>query len=311
MTIDFSAFFGRAHSPALAALRSGLKVDFWPNCNIDGPQFKQSAERRAAVLFGNEDVADNVYRPPKVEELNDDELLYGRKKPEPPEPGALFTLKPSHFLKKARQFAPEEPQPTASGLAQWIYSLYSTAKGDDEDKERGKKLEQEVFDRRLLAANCTDNAYLKATESNWRLVHNGLHIRKNRDIIYYSVPSLVIGGKPMRVSPDLVYRNFESGEIFIVEIKNTWMNVPSNLWPNIWAQLWAYSQIPAVLHAPKVTVVGEVWGERWERKQRLVSLRACVKRDPRQPQFDRFFRELFQIYANGSLSPQLPYRGRR
>lgn len=115
----------------------------------------------------------------------------------------------------------------------------------------------------------------------------------------------------MRVSPDLVYRNRETREIFIVEIKNTWMNVPSNLWPNIWAQLWVYAQIPEVLEAPKVTVVGEVWGERFLRKERLVSMRACVKRDPRRPQFDRFFRELFEIYAHGSLSPQLPYQGRK
>lgn len=308
MAIAFSKHFGPS-DPALAELRRGLDVDFRPNATIGSSSFKQAADRRAAVLFKGEKVADNVYRPPKEEEETDEEPLYGKKKLTSPEPGAPFDLKPSAFLNKARQFAPVESLPTASGLAAWVYSLYSSAKGDDEHKERGKRLEQEVFDRRLLAAGCTDNVYLKEAGSPWRLLHNGLHIRNNHDITYYQVPSLLIAGKPMRVSPDLVYRNRETREIFIVEIKNTWMNVPSNLWPNIWAQLWVYAQIPEVLEAPKVTIVGEVWGERFSLKERLVSMRACVKRDPRKPQFDRFFRELFEIYAKGSLSPQLPYRG--
>ncbi|WP_434404604.1 hypothetical protein [Sphingobium sp. DN12] len=307
MAIDFSQF-SRLTNTALVKLRSGLEVDFPPNVYFERDSLKTAADRRAAVLFNDEKVADTVYRPPKSEEETDEELLYGRKKPEL---GAVFDFKPSAFLKKARECAPEEPQPTASGLAAWVYSLYSSALGDDDDKERGKKLEQEVFDRRLRAAGCTDNAYLKNVGSPWRLIHNGLHLQDQKEIICYQVPSLLIGGKPMRVSPDLVYRNRESGEVFIVEIKNTWMNVPSNLWPNIWAQLWVYAQIPEVLAAPKVTVVGEVWGERFSRKQKMVSLRACVKRDPRQPKFDRFFRELFKIYSGGSLSPRLPYRRQR
>jgi len=32
-------------------------------------------------------------------------------------------------------------------------------------------------------------------------------------------------------------------------------------------------------------------------------MRACVKRDPRQPQLERFFRELSEIYVEGSLAP--------
>jgi hypothetical protein len=304
---SFSSVFGEPESPALAALRNGLEVDFWPmgpfSSFFGGDPNKLAAARRAAVLFENADVADNVYREPKV---GSDDLDNGQAKKRP-EPGAQFQLKPAAFLQKARNLAPQEPQPTASGFAQWVYSLYASAYGDEEDRERGKKLEQEVFDCRLLAASCNDNAYLKAAGSSWRLIHNGLHVRSNREVTYYQVPSLIVRGKPIRVSPDLVYEHAASGEIFIVEIKNTWMNVPSNLWPNIWAQLWAYSKMPNAVKAPKVTVVGEVWGERWRRKERTVSLRASVKRDPRQPQFDRFFSELFEIYSKGSVSPQLPY----
>jgi len=56
-----------------------------------------------------------------------------------------------------------------------------------------------------------------------------------------------------------------------VEIKNTWIHVPNNLWSNIWPQLWVYAQIPQVVEAPKVTVVSEVRGERLLWKERLVS----------------------------------------
>jgi hypothetical protein len=123
---------------------------------------------------------------------------------------------------------------------------------------------------------------------------------------YLTVDDLKVAGEALRVLPDLVYRNQRTGEIIIVEIKHSRMTIPSNLWPNIWGQLWCYAQLGQVRKAPRVTVIGEVWGDAWTRGNRkisgshLVCLRASVRRNPRVPAYDRFFRELFDIYRGDS-----------
>ena len=116
-----------------------------------------------------------------------------------------------------------------------------------------------------------------------------------------------VNGKALRASPDLIYSNNSSSEAIIVEIKYTRMTIPKNLWPNVWAQLWCYAQIDRVAHLQRLTVVGEVWGEMFSRGygrgrnrvdgKKLICLRASVRRDPRALPYDRFFRQLFQIYS--------------
>ena len=114
----------------------------------------------------------------------------------------------------------------------------------------------------------------------------------------------------LRASPDLIYINDKSSEIIIVEIKYSRLLITRNLWPNIWAQLWCYSQIPMVDEAQTVTVIGEVWGELegtgplpegrrrgYADGQSPLCLRASVRRDPRSPAYDNFFRQLFKIYC--------------
>jgi hypothetical protein len=78
------------------------------------------------------------------------------------------------FMAKARRNRPREALATASGFAAWIYSLYGSAYGDADDRERGKEVEQEVLERRRRAASCNDSSFLRAMQLNWRLVHNGI-----------------------------------------------------------------------------------------------------------------------------------------
>lgn len=116
---------------------------------------------------------------------------------------------------------------------------------------------------------------------------------------YFSVGDLMVSGEPLRILPDLIYENRHTGEMLIVEIKHSHMEIPNNLWPNIWGQLRCYAQLEQARRAEKVTVVGEIWGDAWTRgrdQMRLVCLRASVRRDPRSPPYDRFFRALFDIY---------------
>lgn len=208
-----------------------------------------------------------------------------------------FNLQPAQFIQHAYTRRPVDPQPTVSGFSQWLYSLYAKAYGSDEDREEGKEAEQKILDARQEAYGSIDSECVRREFPDWMLVHNGLHVSDKSFSDYFEVPALLVGGQPLRASPDLVFHHARTGEVIIVEIKHTHMVIPENLWPNLWGQLWCYAQIKLMKDAPKVTVIGEVWGDGWKKHSgRLVCLRASVRRDPRAPAYDRFFGRLFDIY---------------
>ena len=291
-------------------------VVFWPKSASN----KQAVLARAEVLFGGELVCDPLssgfaHSESKFGRVARDPAsaisLFGRSSSKSSNlangPGGTFRLIPSEFLRRAASRPPREPEPTVSAFSQWIYSLYSNDFGTDEDRIEGKEAEQEICNRRGEAVNCNDRNFLRERGSPWTLIHNGLHLKRNHSTCYFDLPHLRVRGVPLRASPDLIYSNRSTSEAIIVEIKYSRRAIPKNLWPNIWAQLWCYSQIETVAHAKKLIVVGEIWGEMFSRGygrgrnrvdgQRLVCLRASVRRDPRAAPYDRFFRSLFQIYS--------------
>lgn len=272
------------------------RIEFWPEHSEDAELRNAiAADDRLAALFGSLPVADPIKHWAK-----------GSILPKELEP-AHFKLVPSEFIAHARSRAPRDPQPTASGFSAWLYSLYSNAYGSDEDQDRGKVVEKEVLERRRAIALSNDNMFLRECMSDWSLLHNGIDGNQNPHKTYIEIEDLKVGVRPLRVSPDLLYRNDRKSKIVIVEIKHTRMVIPTNLWPNIWGQLWCYAQLPMVRDAASVAVVGEIWGDRWTPRHRsegmrlggehLIVMRASVQRDPRETTFDRFFRELFNIYA--------------
>lgn len=208
-----------------------------------------------------------------------------------------FELVPSEFLHKARKGRPTAPEPTASKFAQWLYSLYSDTFGSAQDRKDGREAEEHILAGRCRAYTSADDSLLSSMFPEWVLVHNGMGLVNGNERSHFAIEELKVAGEALRVLPDLVYRNGRTGEIIIVEIKHSRMDIPENLWPNIWGQLWCYSQLPLARAAPKVTVIGEVWADEWSgRKRTAVCLRASVRRDPRAPSYDRFFRALFDIY---------------
>lgn len=267
------------------------EITFWPR---DSPVNYQASEDRSAVLFGEALVADPV----KIWSINSKLINSGNLD---------FALVPSEFLRFARTRQPVDAQPTASAFSQWVYSLYGHAYGDVADCERGKHAERDIWTRRSSVATCNDNKFLRSNNSPWRLIHNGLHLDTKEPPHYIELSQLSVNNQLLRAFPDLVYFNQDKSEIIIVEIKYSQLSIPRNLWPNVWAQLWCYSHIPTALSARKVTVIGEVWGDRWIKsrrrkgapvtEERLICLRASVRRDPRVLAFDQFFRELFRIYS--------------
>jgi hypothetical protein len=260
-----------------------------PTFSTDETVWSQSSENdRAKLLFG-ETLA--------VDPVSDSRYVgfpWGNFTPVP-----TFRLVPSEFLRKARHRRPVSPAPTASKFAQWIYSLYSNDLGSDEDRARGEAAEGHILEARRKAYLSAGSKWLEGNRPYWKLVQNGMATLRSSSPQYSEVGDLVINGEALRAQPDLIYENLRTGEMIIVEIKHSSMSIPNNLWPNIWGQLWCYAQLARVRKAPKVTVVGEVWGDAWTGGQdnlRLVCLRASVRRDPRALPYDRFFRALFDIY---------------
>ncbi|WP_330110339.1 hypothetical protein [Methylophaga thalassica] len=225
-----------------------------------------------------------------------------RPRPKPPE---RFKLNPSEFLQRARMMPPTNPKASASGFAQWVYSLYGSAYGNEKDMLNGKEVEPDILDRRRNAAKSVNNSFLQNIKSDWELIHVGLHEAPSDTLKYFEIEHLPVNGRPLKASPDLIYHNKHKSELIIVEIKYSRLPITTNLWPNVWAQLWCYSQLEIARTAKKLTVVGEVWGERWISLGRrkhvktvpILCLRASVHRDPRAPAYNKFFSELFSIYS--------------
>lgn len=215
---------------------------------------------------------------------------------------APFQVVPSQFLKRARFVRPDAPEGNASAFANWVYSIYGKGDGGDEALKRGFEAEREVFEvrgarhgARSLMTAC-DAEFLAQRRPDWELVHCGLHLEQEGEVPFFLIDGLPVRNRPLRVSPDLIYRNRNTGEVVIVEVKLSRQSLPPNLWPNVWAQLWCYANIPLVEKAPRITVIAEIWGELYDYGRQKVCLRASVRRDPREPAYDRFFRALFDIY---------------
>ncbi|WP_299009379.1 ribonuclease E inhibitor RraB [uncultured Caulobacter sp.] len=261
------------------------KVEFGPDARSNG----RAVQARSDVLFGVAPVSDSVNPS-----------------------SSSFRLVPAEFLRRAKSMQPSGPEPTASAFSQWVYSLYADAHGNQEDRDQGKTAEAVIWDarvaeRRRMTPGCVDNGFLRDVGSPWRLLHNGLHDVGGARPTHFELPQLRVQGEALRVSPDLVFLNRQESRAAIVEIKYSQMPIPKNLWPNIWAQLWCYSHIENLALMDEITVIGEVWGERWTRSsgggrrgivpgKRIICLRSSVRRDPRSPKFDQFFRRLFEIY---------------
>lgn len=261
------------------------EVTFWDS----GSGFQNALDGRYAAMTGSAWIQDQLNR--------------GDNQPS-------FKIDPSEFLRRAWVARPTDPEPTASAFSQWVYSLYGSHEDSDPvAMSLGKRAEQAIWERRRAIGGNIDDAYLTHIGSDWLLTHTGLHLRNCPEPHYFEIPNLTVGTMPLRASPDLIYVNREGSQAMIVEIKFSRQRIPRNLWPNIWAQLWCYAQLPQVTATGQVTVLGEIWydktitiGRKKHQRETFsgLSLRASVRRNPRAPAFDRFFRRLFEIYAASS-----------
>lgn len=191
--------------------------------------------------------------------------------------GPPFCLSHQSLMRLAEIRRPSDVRPSLSGFLDWIYRLYVPEK-DYTSLLNGHRLEREIIYRHIPIPS----------HGRWKLIHNGLGATS---VNAFPIRSLSINGIPLKGSPDLVFREKDSGRIAIVEIKATEAEVPLDGWPNLRAQLWAYAQIDAWQDAPEILLIGEVWGYKPRPRLRKI-IHWAVGEQP----FDTHSRELFNSY---------------
>lgn len=110
-----------------------------------------------------------------------------------------FQLVPTKFIENAERRRPRDPEPTASGFSQWLYSLYSNAYGTEEDRARGDLAEQEILAERSKAFSMTDYQTMGKRFPGWQLKHNGMNTVKDKRPRYFEIKELSVGGRALRV----------------------------------------------------------------------------------------------------------------
>jgi hypothetical protein len=162
------------------------------------------------------------------------------------------------LIKKSVKRSGASPEPTARSFSDWIFSL-----------EHGKyfgsppsKLSRIAEVRRTIANVLDRNGDAEIGE--WELVS---YDDGSGNTSIYKSSVLTLSDRPLRMKPDVVWRNRETGIIAIFEYKvaSDWVHVPEKGWPNLAAQLWAYA-----------------WADEWKDERDVILLGAIFKGESAQ-----------------------------
>jgi len=163
---------------------------------------------------------------------------------------------------------PDNPKNTASAFAQWVFK-----QSVDQIRTPNPFIQRENMQRGTEAHKIID-AFFKKEWPNKMNVHS----KSSSDWIvehteedgiagkFYKASSLVVNGKPLHCSPDLVLRHKTKNQKIIIERKTTVNSnpiVPAKGWPNVQAQLWCYSWIDSMLDVEEVFLVNQIWANHW------------------------------------------------
>lgn len=170
-----------------------------------------------------------------------------------------FHISPSEILDRARRRVLTE-QVNSIGIrgnrvtdfTKWIGALYRQAPSGNMLIE-GKDIEQQIL--QLIKKF----AYQRIPSDRlWKCIHS-TSLDDSESV--FQISRLSINTLPLRGVPDVVFRNLQTGEILIVEIKVTDKPIPFDGWPDLRAQLWCYAQIDDWLQAPKIHLAAEIWSK--------------------------------------------------
>ena len=194
------------------------------------------------------------------------ELNFGKPESEP-------YLPHKQLVYKARHLPPmmEDQKPTVSAFHDWVFILANRNAFNREQAMRlGMKLEPIFKDhvlkeiegererrRKKCMASFASKPYLTP---EYELVFDGT---ADSHTVANEITALEINGKPLKGKPDLVFRDRNSRNVLIIELK-TWLHqgkapLPPFGWPNLKVQLWCYGMIDDLRDAPNVLLQGLVW----------------------------------------------------
>lgn len=184
----------------------------------------------------------------------------------------------------------------------WIFSLYRSR--DRSAMATGADVAFAVLQEQMNA-NARKNVALRTAEfenSDWQIIYLDALDGVPEPL---EISALKINGRSLWGSPDIVFRNRQTGVILIIENKASNPSnreLPSDSWPNARAQLWAYGQIDRYAEAEQVILMTNVWSyirgiNRGTLQQVLIPRLVAVTRwDKRDPVFNAQNLELFTAY---------------
>ena len=177
----------------------------------------------------------------------------------------------------------------------WVFDLcFPARRRRTAALEMGKKTERKLLERHRA------RYFLRLPEPSpqsreWELIFRD----PLTDVDPFRISSLKVNGRAMYGVPDIVYKNKNTGEIMIVEIKATDANLPQDGWPNLRTQLWCYAKIDRWADAPKIRLVGQVWSPGG------TTLRRTFNWCSDSEKFNQECTRLFECYQEKAIS--LPY----
>lgn len=194
----------------------------------------------------------------------------------------------NQLIQLAKAFPPKYAGNIVTDFSGWVFSLYRS-NPTQESLLRGKSGEierQRLFNEHLKLKKSLD----KPQHSDWEPDYIDPLDGKPDALI---ISDLVVNNKPLWGAPDYVFKHKSSGEVLIVDIKISDSEIPSDGWPNLRAQLWAYSHIDKYRSAPKVSLIGEIWGG-----NKPLTRRGAISWQRDDEQFNRENEELFALYSS-------------
>lgn len=198
--------------------------------------------------------------------------------------GTPYHFGQKHLILRGTALRPKSIGTRVTDFTKWVFSLYQGSP-DQKALDEGKQIERSIA---KLAR--------PPGHPDWELVYRDPLNGKPPAL---AISGLTVNGKSLWGAPDLVYRHKLSGEVVIVERKSSNRVIPSDGWPNLRAQLWAYGYIDQWRDAPKITLVGEVWGF----NDTHISRRAIIRWPAHHEPFRKDNAELFELYRG--THPQL------
>lgn len=165
-------------------------------------------------------------------------------------------------LQKLKDNCSVEKGNRVSDFTSWIYDSIIPKRDNTHNFEEGKLTEQLIYDEYKDKLDKSDSyfrvQYSEFLTDNWVLEYEDLSDGVKNS---YSISNLIVNDKPLNGKPDMVYRNKNTNDRIIIEVKSTGIpitQIPLGGWYNLQCQLWSYSQIDELKPSKNIFLIGDI-----------------------------------------------------